>query len=161
MRLLLAALAILSSASFAAEGPQWKWRDASGQLHASDLPPPAGVPEQNILQRPSAQQRGRAAVAAPAAASAPAVKASGVDPELEARRRRATDQQAEQQRQQQAQDAAARAENCARAKGHLQGLLDGQRMTRVNAQGEREVLDDQQRAAEIQRARSVIASDCR
>lgn len=161
MRLVLVAVAILASAAFAADGPQWKWRDTSGQLHASDLPPPAGVPEQNILQRPSVQQRVRTAPPTPAAASAPAAKASGVDPELEARRRRATDQQAEQQRQQQAQDAGLRAENCARAKGHLQGLLDGQRMTRVNAQGEREVLDDQQRASEIQRARSVIASDCR
>ncbi|HET9822684.1 MAG TPA: DUF4124 domain-containing protein [Burkholderiaceae bacterium] len=161
MRLVLAALAILSSAAFAAEGPQWKWRDASGQLHASDLPPPAGVPEQNILQRPSLQQRSRAPVPAPAAASAPAAKASGVDAELEARRRRASEQQVEQQRAQAAQDASVRAENCSRARAYLQALTDGARLTRTNAQGEREVLDDQQRASEIQRTRAVIASDCR
>ena len=34
-------------------------------------------------------------------------------------------------------------------------------MTRVNDKGEREVLDDKQRAEEIQRTRTVIASDCR
>jgi hypothetical protein len=34
-------------------------------------------------------------------------------------------------------------------------------MTRTNAQGEREVLDDKGRAEEMQRARAVIASDCK
>jgi hypothetical protein len=159
MRLFLAALALVSTTVLAADGPQWRWRDASGQLHASDLPPPPGIPEKDILERPPVQRR----LLPPVPASAPAPKgaASGADAELDARRRRAAEQQAEQQRQQQAQDASVRAENCTRARGMLQGLLDGQRMTRVNAQGEREVLDDQQRAAEVQRARAVIASDCR
>jgi hypothetical protein len=66
-----------------------------------------------------------------------------------------------QQRQQQERDAAARAENCSRARAHLAALADGQRMTRNNAQGEREVLDDKGRAEEMQRARAIIASDCR
>ena len=34
-------------------------------------------------------------------------------------------------------------------------------MTRVNEKGEREVLDDKGLAEEMQRARAVIASDCR
>jgi hypothetical protein len=35
------------------------------------------------------------------------------------------------------------------------------RISRVNAQGEREFLDDKQIAAESQRARSAVAADCR
>jgi hypothetical protein len=40
-------------------------------------------------------------------------------------------------------------------------LESGQRIARVNAQGEREVLDDKGRAEEMQRARQVMASDCK
>jgi len=42
---------------------QWKWRDAAGHVQYSDLPPPSGTPEKDILGRPAAQQR-RAAAAA-------------------------------------------------------------------------------------------------
>ena len=119
MRLLLAALALVSMASFAADGSQWMWRDASGQLHASDLPPPGTVPDKDILARPVGLRRFERAQAAASAASSAKPAASGVDPELEARRRRATEQAAEQQRQQQrqqqAKDASVRAENCTRA----------------------------------------------
>ena len=32
---------------------QWKWRDKGGHVQYSDLPPPAGTPDQDILARPS------------------------------------------------------------------------------------------------------------
>jgi hypothetical protein len=43
----------------------------------------------------------------------------------------------------------------------LRSLDSGMRLARVNDRGEREILDDKQRAEETQRARSVVASDCR
>jgi hypothetical protein len=149
----------------------WKWREAGGQIVVSDRPPPSNVAEKDILQTPQTPRR--PAPAAPSAsASGPGaagtgrpVATAGVDPELEARRKRLADeQQAQNNAQQKAQeekDSAVRAENCARARGHLAALSDGQRLTRTNAQGEREVLDDKQRAEEMQRARAIIASDCR
>ena len=33
---------------------QWKWRDKNGQVQYSDLAPPNGVAERDILQRPDA-----------------------------------------------------------------------------------------------------------
>lgn len=148
--------------------PAWKWRDAAGQIVVSDTPPPRSVPDRDILERPPVQRRAIAAVAAASAAEAAAAAAAAaspkvprVDPELEARRRRAAEEQLAQQRQQQAQDTTQRAENCARAKDQLRALADGQRLTRTNAQGEREVLDDKARAEEMQRMRAIIASDCR
>jgi hypothetical protein len=149
---------------------QWKWRDANGRINASDLPPPASVPARDILERPIDPRRAAgvprtpfsAASAASAAASAPrGLTPPTSDPELDARRKRAVDEQLAQERAQQERDAGVRAENCSRARGHLAALGDGQRMTRTNAQGEREVLDDKARADEMQRARAVIASDCR
>ena len=83
------------------------------------------------------------------------------DPELEARRKKAADEQELKQKAQLDKDNAQRAENCARAKSHLSALNDGMRIARTNDKGEREILDDKGRAEEMQRSRQVIASDCK
>ncbi len=137
---------------------QWKWRDAKGQVHVSDIPPPRDVPEQNVLQRPDP-----AALRAPAApaASAPPRAASAVDPELEERKRRAEQEQAVKRKADDAKNAAIRKDNCQRARDQLAMLDSGQRVMRIAPNGEREYLSDEQRAQEAQRARSLIASECR
>jgi hypothetical protein len=154
--LVVAALALTLSLPAAA---QWKWRDASGRVTASDLPPPRDVPDKDILQRPSSQPR--TAPAAPAPASAASGAARVVDKDLEARKRAAELQQQTKAKAEEQRLAAVRAENCSRARQHLATLESGQRMARVNAKGEREIIDDQVRADETRRAREVIASDCR
>ncbi len=152
-------LALLTLGLCAPAAAQWKWRDQNGRITVSDLPPPRDIPQQNILQRPDPVQVARPAPAASAASAA--VEAPRVDPELQARRQAAEDAEAARQREQEAQVAQRRAENCRNARAHLAALDTGQRIARYNAQGEREILDDRQRAAEAKRARDVIASDCR
>ena len=140
---------------------QWKWRDKGGQIQYSDLPPPSGVAEQDILHRPQAGQR-RAPVGAPPVA--PAVIASAprtVEPELEAKRRKAEQDEAAKKKAEEDKIAAARAENCVRAKAYMRTLEDGLRIARTNEQGVREILDDKQRADETKRTRDIIASDCK
>ncbi|MBX3604625.1 MAG: DUF4124 domain-containing protein [Piscinibacter sp.] len=143
---------------------QWKWRDGGGRIQYSDLPPPAGVPEKDILQRPASAvtRQAPAFVAAPAsAASAPPLAAAGKEPELEAKRKAAEKEQAEKAKAEEQKLAAARAENCQRARSHARSLESGLRMARVNEKGEREIIDDNTRAAEMKRAQDVIASDCK
>lgn len=144
---------------------QWKWRDASGKVQYSDRPPPAAVPEKDILQRPAGTLR-VAPTPAPAASSADAgasVKptAPPVDKELEARKKKEEQEQDAKRRAEEEKLAKARAENCSRARGYLQSLESGMRIARTNDKGEREILDDAARAQEVQRARQVIASDCK
>lgn len=161
---LAATLAVLSAAAQTAPPPAWKWRDASGQINVSDMPPPASIPAKDILERPPlvrAPATPPAASAVPVAPALQAISTPRADPELEARRKRALDEQVAQQRQQQERDAAVRADNCSRAQSALALHNDGQRLYRTNAQGEREVIDDKTRADELQRIRAVIASDCR
>lgn len=146
-----------------AAGPadaQWRWRDASGRVTASDLPPPRDIPEKDILQRPGAPARSTPTAAA-VPASAPASAAAPVDKELQARRRAAEEQAQAKAKAEEQRIAAQRADNCSRARTHLATLESGQRMARINDKGEREVLDDKARADETRRAREVIASDCR
>ncbi|MES2101850.1 MAG: DUF4124 domain-containing protein [Pseudomonadota bacterium] len=158
----LAALIGLSLALPAAA--QWKWRDKRGQTQYSDLPPPPGVPESDILQRPSAGAARRAPVAAApasAASAAPLSAARASDPELEARRKKAEQEVADKKKAEDAKIAATRADNCTRAKDQLRTLDSGIRIARVDAKGEREILDDAARAAEGRRMRDVIASECK
>lgn len=139
---------------------QWKWKDARGQVHVSDIPPPREVQDKDILQRPSPAQRRASPAASAPAASAPAARPT-VDPEIEARRKRA---EAEQQAKAAAENdkiASLRAENCQRARRHLASLETGQRLARTNDKGEREVLDDKARAEEVAHARRAIDADCR
>lgn len=171
---LLVVAAAMSLALFTGHADaQWKWRDGNGRITVSDLPPPRAIPERDILQRPTPVAAAPVAVPAAeagaasapsgtqAAASAPGAQAPRTDPQLEARRRAAEQQEAARQREAEAQLAAQRADNCRAARSQLATLQSGQRMVRMNDKGEREFLDDAQRAVETQRARTVIASDCR
>lgn len=137
---------------------QWKWRDKTGQVNASDRPPPLEVPEKDILARPTPDAR-RTAPAASAAA--PARPAPAGDRDLEARKRTAEQEQAAKAKAEEERLTTQRAENCRRARSHLTALESGQRIARITDKGEREVLDDRGRADEMRQARAVIASDCR
>ena len=146
---------------------QWKWRDAQGRVTMSDRPPPSDVPAGNILLRPTAAEPRRAAPAdrsasqAQVATAAPAAAASGTDPELDARRRKLEQENLAKRKEAEDKHAAAMKENCQRARSHLATLDSGVRVAGTNDKGEREVLDDAQRAAETARTREVIASSCK
>ncbi len=161
------AAALLALLVFALAPPlahaQWKWRDSTGQINASDRPPPMEVPDKDILERPVPEVR-RFAAAAPAASAASAAvpqRAPAVESELEARRRNAEQGQAAKAKAEEERATAQRAENCRRARAHVAALESGQRMARFDAKGEREVLDDRGRAEEVRQARGVISADCR
>jgi len=158
---LIVCLALLALAGTAQA--QWKWRDASGNVQYSDLPPPAGVAEKDILQRP-ANQRPRIVVlpVGSGAASAPPAAASAAarpDPEVSSRKK-LEQEQAAQRAEEDRKIRAQKAENCKTAQGQLRLLEDGVRISRKDERGERVFLDDQQRAEETKRARAIIAVDC-
>jgi hypothetical protein len=157
---LLAAVLGLTAALPAAA--QWKWRDQRGQTQYSDLPPPHGVPESDILQRPQASPAARRGAApASAASAAPLAAARASDPELEAKRKQAEQQVADKKKAEEEKVAAIRTENCTRAKAQMRTLDSGMRMARTNDKGEREILDDAARTAETKRTRDLIASECK
>lgn len=167
----LLALAGLSCAMPAAAA-EWKWRDSAGRIVYSDRPPPASVPDRAILKSPkglSAQPVPPSPVSPSLvpgpAATVPAVAAASgpttVEPALEAKRRQEAEAKAAQQKAEEAKVAAARADNCNRARGTLKQLQDGMRIARTNDKGEREIMDDKAREAEAARARAIMASDCK
>lgn len=148
---------------------QWQWTDKDGRRVFSDRAPPADVPEKNILRRPGNQRatdsRATKAIttiagasAAQDAASVP--KLSGVDKELAAKKKKAEEAQVAKHKEEEERVLKARVENCARGKQAKAGFDSGVRMAQFNEKGEREILDDAARAAEMQRIQSIISSDC-
>ena len=171
----LLALVAASLVSLPAQA-QWKWKDKSGHVQYSDLPPPPGTPEQDIMSKPGAGSRragpapnapvsivssGTPAWAASASAAASGVVAKGADSELETARKKAEADAAVKQKAEEQRIAALKADNCTRAKTQLTTLQSGIRLARSNANGEREFLDDKQRAEETKRTKDVIATDCK
>lgn len=143
---------------------QWKWRDKNGQVTASDLPPPRDVQEKDILQRPDLTARRPVTAVQPAASAASAPGLAGKpasDPELDKRIKLAEQEAATKKKAEDDRLAAQRRDNCSRARNQLATLDSGIRITRLNAKGEQEYIDDATRATEAKRARDVIASDCR
>ncbi len=159
--LCLAALVLVAGPAVA----RYKWKDNRGQVHISDMPPPRDIPDKDVLQRPTAAASRVAATLAPGPASAASAAALPsklpVDPELEARRKRAEDEAKARSRADEDRLALQRTENCQRARQQMATLDNGQRLVRYNDRGERVVLDDAARADEAQAARRAIAQDCR
>lgn len=174
MKLFQTLFAIVVGCACTAATAQWLWIDKDGHKVFSDRTPPPGTPDKNILKRPN----GRVAppvptvetapadqpAAAPAAVTAPvapaANKNAGVDKDLEAKKKQAADAEAAKRKEEQDKVAKAKIENCARAKQAKATFDSGVRISRTNAAGEREVMDDAARAAELKRIQGIMASDC-
>jgi hypothetical protein len=167
---ILAALAVAFVAGTFAAGAsaQWAWKDDNGRLVYSNIPPPANVKPAQIVRQPGAvPQSARAAApadgdaekpaSAPAAANAPKTYAER-DAEFRKRQQERTDNERKAQEEQ--QKAAQKAVECERSRGYLRALEDGVRITRTDAGGNREYLDDAQRAAEMDRMRKAIRELC-
>lgn len=165
MNLLRASLLGLALALPAATFAQWQWIDKDGRKVFSDQSPPADIPAKNILKQPGARNRAGAAVepaaSAPAQAAAPAPKLSGKDKALEDKRKQAESVEAEKKKAEEEELARKRADNCALAKSTKANYDSGVRITRMNAKGEREFLDDAQRADEVKRIQGIIDRDCK
>jgi hypothetical protein len=146
---------------------QWQWIDKGGRRVFSDQAPPADVPAKNILKGPkgkpmptSVEEAGPATAASTAAAASSAPKVSGRDKDLEARKKQADAAEAEKKKAAEREVEQAKAENCKRAKESKSNYDSGVRLSRMNEKGEREILDDSQRATESRRLGEIIARDC-
>lgn len=162
-------LLVLASSWALGASAQWQWVDKDGRKVFSDRPPPADVPDKNILKQPYPSRRTPspaapvtqppAQEAQPQPASTPK-SASGQDAKLQQEKAKQEAAEAAKQKAEQARAAQVRAENCERARGYRTTLTSGRTLAQVNAAGERVVMDDAARNAELQRVEKVIASDC-
>jgi hypothetical protein len=166
---------------------QWQWLDKDGRKVYSDRAPPTDIPDKSIVKQPGggrsrpadtqaaasvAAAASAAAAAAPAAsaasaaasaakAAASAPKLSTKDKELEEKKKAAEEAEAAKKKAEEERVAKVKAENCERARKTKITLDSGIRVATVNSKGEREVMDDAARAAELKRAQDAINSECK
>ncbi len=157
---IVASLLALSAAA------QWQWLDKDGRRVFSDLPPPADIPQKNILKQPAA--RGVAATApaatpaaAPGSAAEAAAKPADVDKSLQDKKKQTEEAEAAKRKAEEERIAKAKADNCSRAQKAMAALESGTRLSRLNDKGEREFFDDAARAAETERMQSIINENCK
>lgn len=158
-----ALVALVFCAPLLASG-QWLWVDKEGKKVYSDRPPPSDIAPDRILKQPGARGKSVDTVPAAAAAAAPAglqvQPPGGKDKSLEEKRKQAAAAEADKRKAEEAKVAAVKADNCSRAKTSKASFDSGMRIAQTNAKGEREILDDNQRAVEVKRLEAVIARDC-
>ncbi len=138
------ALALLAGPA-AAEGV-YKWVDSQGRTHFGSAPPP-GQNAKRLEVRASTPEP---------ATSAQTGRDWREQLELSNQRR----QQAREQEQKNAQEQSKSAQRCAWARQSVDSLSRGGARYRINAQGEREYLDDSQRQAALDSANQRVAQYC-
>ena len=153
-KLLVLAAALAFSAGASAQ--LYKWKDANGRTRYGDTPPPGAA---------ATQIRGPSAIPAPPpAADAKDDKADKGDkaltPEQAFRKRQQERAAAEDKAAKERAEAAAKKSNCQTAQTQLRLLQSGQRVSTLNAAGERVYLDDAQRSAETARAQKAVSDWC-
>jgi hypothetical protein len=119
----------------------YQWKDAQGNVHFSDKPADDPATKQQVIKVQPASQFGGKPASKPVMVS-PAADKQAVPGGVPA------------------PDAKEKAANCTQAKGVLANLTQGGRVTRFNEKGEKVFLSDAERASEIQRMQSVVASWC-
>jgi len=147
---------------------QWQWLDKDGRKVFSDRAPPPSVSDKSILKRPGgprvvpplANEDGAGSIAASTPASS-APKISGIDKDLAEKKKKAEQEEVAKRKAEEDRVTKLKADNCARAKQAKAGFDSGVRLSRVNKQGEREILDDAARATETQRIQTIIDADCK
>jgi Skp family chaperone for outer membrane proteins len=131
----------------AASAALYKWTDANGVVVYSDQPPPASVKVEQIN-------------AAPPPANAGAVR-DLANHEAEFKKRQAERGKQDEQAAKSRADAEKKAAACARTAGQVRELEATQQLVfRVNAKGERVVLDDATRAKERQQLEKWLKANC-
>ncbi len=176
IRLTIAAAIVLAGFTSTPSEAQWAWKDGNGRTVYSDRPPPSDIKSANIVRQPITQPLARPSPEIaplddagkpsesknPDTKNAPASNApkTVAEREMDFRKRQQERADGEKKAAEEQTKSATKTAECDRARGYMKSLDDGVRITRTDASGNREFLNDEQRAAEADRTRKIIQSAC-
>jgi Domain of unknown function (DUF4124) len=154
-------IALAAAAIGTAHAQAYKWVDKNGHVGYGDTPPPGAkvTPLRQIAPAP--------APSSPAAAEGKEGKDAKKGPltpaeqELEFRRRIKEAQEAAAKADKERKAAEEKKTNCETARQSLRTLESGQRVMRVDSNGERYFINDAQRAQDTARARESVGEWCK
>lgn len=151
VQLFIAVAILLATATVAAQ--VYKWVDKDGKVQYTDTPPPEGATK-------AEPKKLNLSTGAPAAAAGAAPKTLQ-DRAKDFDKRKTDAAEQAKKAEDQKKDADINTANCTAARSALRELESGRPMVRTSASGEREVVDDSARQADIERARKSEAAFCK
>lgn len=150
----------------------WQWRDDKGRMVYSDAAPPPSVPASHIIRNPNSRMAtayetipapASGVKAAPPAATKPSQPASAVaasNPDEELRKRLADRAKKEQDEAKQTEQAQRKQAECARLRNETAYMQEGRRVGTAQPDGSIAYMDDNQRAAAVQRNQAALSTNC-
>ena len=153
---------------------QWAWqcRDEKGHMVYSDAAPPPSVPASRIIRNPNSRMATtyealpapasgvKAADPAAAKPSQPASAAAASNPDEELRKRLADRAKKEQEEAKRAELAQRKQAECERLRNETAYMQEGRRVGTAQPDGSIAYMDDNQRAAAVQRNQAAISATC-
>ncbi len=149
------ALAVLLAATVVT-AQVYKWVDKDGKVQFTDTPPPPGASKDDPKKLTVKPASG------PGTAAPPATAAKSLNDRNKDFEKRRTDAAAAAKKDAEKQDIAAKnAEVCQDATANLAELESGRPMGKASANGERSLMSDEERAAQIAKMRDVVSKSCK
>lgn len=164
----LALLCLTSAAS-----AQYVWLDDKGVKQFSDTPPPASVPRNRILKDPGTMSHSTSRVTTSTAPDKPEnpgnetsapnkaqLPMTTAEKNADFQKRRMEQAEKEKKDAEKAKQDADKVKRCERARAYSRNLESGVRITDIDKNGERYILNDEQRAQES-RDNKHILDECK
>lgn len=163
---LFAAAALLALGLIAPANAQYIWLDKNNVKHYSDKAPPSDIPNSRILKSPRGQTAKNinesppsgATPAAPAA-SKPQQPMTTAEKNADFNKRKMEQAEKDKKAEAERKNKEAKAQNCERARAYQRSLNSGQRIARTKPDGEREYMNDDDRAREARTVDEAL-KDC-
>jgi len=160
-RLAIVLCGLLASSAALAQA-RYVWIDEHGVKQFSDTPPPANIPDKNIIKQP---KRGTSSSSGTGTSSSDDAKPAAAAPttadkEADYNKRKAEQAAKDKKAAEEANKVQAKAANCESARKYLDALNSGVRMKTADKDGQPVVMDDSARSAEIQRAQQAVNDSC-
>ena len=126
----------------------YKWTDATGKVHYSDVPPP-----QAKAQSVKGTSVGQSETTAQATKSLD-------EKNLDYQKRRGEAEKARSQADKEAEQARIKSENCEKARKNLSTLQNTPRVFTTNASGQRSYMDEAARAQALSSSQKAVSENC-
>ena len=153
----LGVLFLVASAAAMAQ-TTYRWDDADGQTHYSDQPPPAGALNVKVIKDSGINSGDGDEDDDEDYDSDDEPAYVEREAEFQERQAKKAEDEAEAEKERMAEEE--RKRNCDLARGNYNTISAGGRITRVNSDGEREFLSDEEIEEEKVRAREVMEQWC-
>ncbi len=157
----LSILLLLAGMLPAAVHAQFKWVDESGQVVYSDRPPATPRAGVQVLRGSVADQSGAAKAGAENSTKEANAPRTFAERDMAFKRRQQEREQAERKQAEQVQKAAQLAKICEDRRTDLRTLDSGARISRVEANGERAFMNDEEAAKRRDDLQKALTEDCR